>query len=402
VADQGISSLGNFGLGIFVARSYGAGEFGAFTLAFVTYGVVVTAARGLATDPLLVRFSGDAGSRWRLATSSATGTALAVGCLAGCLCIVAGFLLPHSVGLSFIALGVGLPGLVLQDSWRFAFFAAGRGSSAFINDLFWTALLASALVLQHREGAGSSALCLLTFGATAAVAAVLGGFQARALPHPHRARQWVRAHYALSSRFLLENVSNSGASQLRSFVLGAVSSLAAVAYVRASELLMGPFLIVLMGISQVAVPEASRVLHGNPGRLPRFCLLMGSAQAGAALVWGFGLLTLFPLGPGPAILQELWAPTAPLIPAITLTVAAGSFITAASAGLRAMGAARRSLRGMLTTWAMYLVGGSVGAIYGGALGSSWGVTIAECLGALVCWRQFRLALAEYSSPAIME
>ena len=37
-------------------------SFGAFTLAFITYTVVINAARGLATDPLLVRFSGDPSS----------------------------------------------------------------------------------------------------------------------------------------------------------------------------------------------------------------------------------------------------------------------------------------------------------------------------------------------------
>ncbi|HEY9379073.1 MAG TPA: hypothetical protein VIQ02_18500, partial [Jiangellaceae bacterium] len=79
VADQAISSLSNFALGIFVARTFGASSFGAFTLAYVTYTVVINAARGLATDPLLVRHSGDVHRRWRRATSAATGTALVVG-----------------------------------------------------------------------------------------------------------------------------------------------------------------------------------------------------------------------------------------------------------------------------------------------------------------------------------
>src|SRR5215212_5768949 len=131
VADQGISSVSNFALGLFVARSFGASSFGAFALAYITYTVIINASRGLATDPLLVRYSGDASDRWRSATSAATGTALAVGVAAGVLCVVAGLLLPDSVGPVFVALGVGLPGLTLQDSWRFAFFACRRGSSAF-------------------------------------------------------------------------------------------------------------------------------------------------------------------------------------------------------------------------------------------------------------------------------
>ena len=174
VADQGISSLSNFALGLFVARSFGASNFGAFTLAYITYTFVINAARGLATDPLLVRYSGDATRRWRRATSAATGTALIVGVIAGAVCIVVGLLLPNPVGPVFVALGIGLPGLVLQDSWRFTFFASGRGLSAFINDLFWTVLLVLALVVLHSTGDGSAARCLLVFGGTAALAAVLG------------------------------------------------------------------------------------------------------------------------------------------------------------------------------------------------------------------------------------
>jgi O-antigen/teichoic acid export membrane protein len=396
VADQGISSLSNFALGLFVARSVGADSFGAFSLAFITYTVVINAARGLATDPLLVRFSGALVRRWRRATSAATGTALVVGVGVGVLCIAAGLLLPDPLGPAFVALGIGLPGLALQDSWRFAFFACGRGASAFLNDLFWTVLLVLTLVVMHGRS-DSAAHCLVAFGGTATVAALLGMVQARTLPRPIRAVGWLRTHHELSVRYLVENVSSSGASQIRSFVLGAVAGLAAVGYVRASEILMGPFLVVLMGISQVAVPEASRVLHRNSRNLSRFCLVLGGAQAAAAIAWGLILITVFPLGPGPALLKGLWAATAQLLPAITLTVVAASFITAAMAGLRAMGVARRSLRAQLIASVAYAIGGSVGAILGGAVGSSWGVTAAECLAALVWWRQLRSALADHHS-----
>lgn len=396
VADQGMSSLSNFLLGIFVARSFGASDFGAFTLAFVTYSVVLNAARGLATDPFVVRFSGVADSRWRTAAAAATGTALATGAVAGLLCVLAGLLLPHPLGTGFVALGFGLPGLALQDSWRFAFFAAGRGSSAFVNDLAWTVLLVSTLALLKAGSMGSSTSCLLAFGGTATLAALLGAVQSRILPRPDRALGWLRTHHGLSFRYLLENLSLSGSSQLRAFVVAAVTSLAVVGYVRASEILMGPFLVLLMGISQVAVPEATRVVARDPARLRTFCFRLGAALALAAAGWGVVLMVVFPLGPGRALLHELWAPASHLIPAVTLTVVAASFVTAANAGLRALGAARRSLRSQLVTSALYLTLGSVGAVLGGALGTSLGVTAAQSIGMLVGWRQLRLALADHA------
>jgi O-antigen/teichoic acid export membrane protein len=406
VADQGISSVSissvsNFALGLFVARSFGASSFGAFALAYITYTVIINASRGLATDPLLVRYSGDASDRWRSATSAATGTALAVGVAAGVLCVVAGLLLPDSVGPVFVALGVGLPGLTLQDSWRFAFFACRRGSSAFVNDLVWTVLLILSLVVLQVAWNGDAASCLLAFGGTAALAALLGSVQAHTLPRPMHAVSWLREQHQLSVRYLVENVSISGATQIRTFVLAGVAGLAAVGYVRASEILMGPFFVVLMGVSQVAVPEASRVFHQESRRLTRFCLIIGGLQAAAAIAWGLILVTVFPLGPGPALLKELWIPTAQLVPAITLTVAAASFVTAATAGLRAMGVARRSLRAQLIGSAAYAIGGSVGAILAGALGTSWGVTVALCFSALVWWHQLRSALDDHHAAEVV-
>ena len=58
VADQVVSSISNFVLGIVVARSLGAEGFGSFSLAFITYAFILSGSRGLSTAPLLVRFSG--------------------------------------------------------------------------------------------------------------------------------------------------------------------------------------------------------------------------------------------------------------------------------------------------------------------------------------------------------
>src|SRR5690349_13877198 len=67
VADQIVSSLTNFAVSIYVVRALGAVQFGAFGLAYVTYGVALNASRGLATDPLMVRFSGTGLPTWRRA-----------------------------------------------------------------------------------------------------------------------------------------------------------------------------------------------------------------------------------------------------------------------------------------------------------------------------------------------
>ena len=127
IADQAVSSITNFAVSIYVARILGAEELGAFSLAYVTYGFLLNASRGLATDPLLVRFSGTDPATWRRAVAKCTGTAAVVGLLAGLCALAAAAALHGTARASFLALGLTLPGLLLQDSWRFSFFATRPG-----------------------------------------------------------------------------------------------------------------------------------------------------------------------------------------------------------------------------------------------------------------------------------
>ncbi|MGV2920575.1 hypothetical protein, partial [Streptomyces alfalfae] len=293
LADQAASSLSNFAVGVYVARSLGVTAFGVFSLAWVTYGLVLNVSRGLGTDPLMVRFSGVPEASWRGAAARASGTALGVGAALGAVSVVAGLGLGGRAGLAFACLGVVLPGLLLQDAWRFAFFAAGTGRKAFVNDVVWGVALVPALVVAARVG--SVAAFVLAWGGSAAVAAAYGCFQSGIRPRASGARAWLRDHRDLGSRYLVENVSNSGAAQLRAYGLGAIVGVGAVGVIRGAELLLGPFMAVLMGLSLVTVAEAARVLRRDPHRLGRFCLLLGGAQAAAALLWGTALLLVPPI-----------------------------------------------------------------------------------------------------------
>jgi O-antigen/teichoic acid export membrane protein len=391
LADQAASSLSNFAVGVYVARSLGVTAFGVFSLAWVTYGVVLNVSRGLATDPLMVRFSGVPDAAWRGAVARSSGTALGVGAALGAACLVVGAGVGGRVGPAFACLGVVLPGLLLQDAWRFAFFAAGAGRKAFVNDLVWGVALVPALVVAAR--AGSVAAFVLAWGGSAAVAAVCGCFQSGIRPRLTGAREWLSAHRDLGYRYLVENVGVSGASQLRAYGLGAIVGVGAVGVIRGAELLLGPFLAVLMGLSLVTVAEAARVLRRAPHRLGPFCLLLGGGQAVAALLWG-GALLLVPDRAGELVLGGVWSSAAELIVPVTLGVAGAGLGTGAAAGLRALGAARRSLRAQLLASACYLGGGLGGALAAGTAGSAWGVAAATACGSAVWWLHLRTALRE--------
>ncbi|MFI0716882.1 hypothetical protein ACH4SK_41190 [Streptomyces inhibens] len=399
LADQAASSMSNFVVGIYVARSLGVTAFGVFSLAWVTYGVVLNVSRGLATDPLVVRFSGVSDASWRGAVARTTGTALGVGSAIGAACLVAGLALGGRVGPAFAALGVMLPGLLLQDAWRFAFFAAGTGRKAFVNDVVWGVALVPAMVVAARVG--SVAAFVLAWGASATVAAGYGYLQSGIRPRMTEARGWLREQRDLGYRYLVENVSLSGAGQLRAYGLGAIVGVGAVGAVRGAELLLGPFLAVLMGLSLVTVPEAARVLRRAPHRLGSFCLLLGGGQAAAALLWG-GALLLMPDRLGELVLGGVWHSAAELIVPVTLGVAGAGLGTGAAAGLRALGAARRSLRCQLFASACYVGGGLGGAAVAGTVGSAWGVAAATVSGSAVWWLQLRSALREHHQDTIRE
>jgi hypothetical protein len=393
LADQAVTSLVSFAVGIYVARSLGAVEFGAFSLAWVTYGVALNISRGLATDPLAVRYSGVRRSSWRAAVSRSSGMAIAVGLATGACCVAAGLALGGRPGSAFVVLGAVLPALLLQDSWRFAFFASGQGGKALVSDITWAAALIPLLWLAVRDP--SVTRFVLAWGGAAAVATLVSGLQAWILPRLSQARSWLSEHRDLGPRYLVENVSISGASQLRAYGLGAIAGLAAVGTVRGAELLLGPFFIVLSGVGLVAVPEAARVLRRSPRALPLFCLLLGGAQAAAALVWGLTLMLGLPDTWGRELLGAVWLPASALLLPATLSVMNASFSTGAAAGLRALGVARRSLRAQLLASAAYLTGGVGGAAAGGALGSAWGAAGATFFGAIVWWWYLRAGVREH-------
>jgi O-antigen/teichoic acid export membrane protein/capsular polysaccharide biosynthesis protein len=401
LADQGMSSLSNAFVSFYIARELGASKFGAFSLAYVTYSFALNASRGLATDPLLVRYSSVDAATWRRAVANCTGTALITGLVGGALALGAAEALGGTTRLAFLALGITLPLLMLQDSWRYSFFAAGRGQQAFLNDTIWTVALVPALAILRFTHHDDVFFFILAWGLAAAVAALAGPFQARVVPSPSGAVSWLSKNRDLGPRYLAENTSNAGASQLRIYGIGIIAGLAAVGYVQAAGLLMGPFLVVFMGISAVTVPEAARILRRSPRYLLLYCLLVGGGLAVLAAVWGGALVVALPRGLGNLLLGKLWVPTAHLVVPVTLGVMGACLTVGATAGLHALGAARRSLRAMSVASLIYLACGLVGALEDGAFGTSVGVAVATWIGALLWWRQLRTAMRESRVPTTL-
>ena len=396
VADQGLSSLTNLAVTLSVARMLGAEQFGAFSLAYVTYGFALTASRALATDPLMVRFGGADVQTWRRAIAGSSGTAAVVGLAASACVLAVAALTPGTARYAFLALGLMLPALLIQDSWRYAFFAAGRGGQAFLNDMVWALVLLPALVLVWVSDHQNVFWFLVAWGTAAGVAAVFGLLQTRVLPSLSAAKRWLLEHRDLGFRYFAEGSVSSGATQLRTYGVGLILGLAAVGYVQAAYTLMGPLMIMMFGTGAVIVPELARVLRRSPRHLPIVCLGYGGSLAAAALVWGAVLLVVLPRGLGEFLLGEVWGPSYPLVPLVTLAFMGGCIQAGAGAGLRALGAARRSLRAMMLSSIVLVVCCLVGALAGGTIGTTAGAAAAAWIGAALWWWQLRTA--RHGSP----
>jgi O-antigen/teichoic acid export membrane protein len=394
VADQAVSSLTNFAVNIYIVRDLGAVQYGAFALAYVTYGFVLQASRGLATDPLLVRFSGTDVRAWRRAVANSGGTAAATGIAAGACVLAAAAFLSGPTRLAFLALGLTLPGLMLQDSWRFAFFALGRGGQAFLNDMVWAVALVAALAALHFAGHANVFWFVFAWGAAAAAGAAAGPLQAKVLPRLSGVREWLSRQRDLGPRYLLEGTANSAAAQLRNYGIGLILGLAALGYLQAASTLMGPFQVILYGMGLVALPEAVRILHRSPRHLPLFCGLLSAGLTLLGLAWGITLLVALPRGLGAWLLGPVWRPTYPLVLPTTLFIMGGCVGAGAGPSMPAIAAARRSLRAALFTSAAYLVCALIGAAVGGAVGTMYGAAVATWFGALIFWWQLRAALRE--------
>ena len=394
VADQAVCALENFLLSVYVARSLGVAQLGAFSLAYVTYGLANNANRGLAIEPLLVRFSAAGPRIWRRAAKGSVSTSLLVGIVLGLCAIAAGAVMGGTTGLAFYGLGVVFPVVLLQDSWRYAFFSWGRGYHALINDTIWLLVQVPLMIFLKRTGHANVFWFILAWGAGAFVGSIIGSFQAKVVPNPRAAKQWLVKHRDLGLRFLVENTGGNASITLQSYGISYILGIVAVGSIRAAGVLMGPLNIMFYGIGMLTVPEAARILRRSPRRLPLYCIALSAGLTTLTLLWTVLLLVGVPHGLGNLLLGSIWRRTYPLIlPTAALTVAAALGI-GAGVGLHALGAARRSMRATLIGSGLILAFSLLGAVIAGVVGTLYFGAAASAVGTLISWWNFREALRE--------
>lgn len=408
LADQALTSLSNFTLGVIVARTVGPTGFGAFSLAFAAYLTTSSISRALVAQPMLVRYSGSSLLVWRKGTSSATGTALVLGVVAGLVCVIAAWLTDDTLSNVLLAVGVMMPGLLLLDVWRYAFFAAARGMSAFVMDAVFVALLFASLGSLIVSGGASALWPTLAWGSSATVVALATCLWTGVVPRPLRIRMWWSEHRDIALRYVGEAITDAVGIMLSFNAIAFFAGLAAVGALRAANLALGPVNILLQGTSLVAIAEGVRLLKRSGRRLRNGCVLLSGALVAATVAWGAISLAI-PDGLGLALLGSTWDPArSVLLPAVVATAGTSASV-GAWVGLRALGAAKQSLRARVIHSVLTVACAPLGAVLAGTQGAAWALAATAWFGAVLWSAQFAWSLSErrnssaseaMSSPAI--
>jgi O-antigen/teichoic acid export membrane protein len=238
-----------------------------------------------------------------------------------------------------IIVGLSLPFLLVQDVWRFAFFARGRGSAAFLNDAVWTVAMFTAFALLRYYDVSSVASLTLGWAGSGCLAAVVGVFQLKLLPsRPMAAVKWLRHHREIAQRFLAEFVVSTGVSTLTLFVIGGIAGLDALGRLRAGEIALGPLSVLFTGAGMVATAEGVRLLRESPRRLVHACRWLSLALTVCVVVWG-GVILFVPRNIGELVLRANWDAAHGLLTPLLIALIGYALSFGAWTGLRSLAAA---------------------------------------------------------------
>jgi O-antigen/teichoic acid export membrane protein len=391
IADQALASVSNVGTAVLAARTLDRGRFGAFGLAMTVYLLVQGFSRAVVTEPLLSRDSRLGWDQIIQPARQAAGAATVIGLAAGAFLLVLAPILGGPAGHALACLAVVLPGVLLQDAWRYCFVAAGRPQSAFVNDALWCAVLVVIVASLATFGTFTLRTVLLSWGGAGTVAALFGCLQASALPSLRAAWRVIVRYWDLGGRYAAEFATSNGAAQGVVLVLGAVAGLIAVGAVRAAQVFFGPINILFGGMYMALVPEGARVA-GDARRLRRQMVLASLGLMGVSVGWLIIGLAL-PAAWGRAVFGDSSRGAAAVMLPVGIGVIGGGAASGAIAGLRALAAAGASLRARLVGMPLMVILPVAGAFLG-AREFAFGLAIATWCGAVVWWRAFDRALPE--------
>jgi hypothetical protein len=187
------------------------------------------------------------------------------------------------------------------------------------------------------------------------------------------------------------------AGQLATLAVAVVGGLAAAGALRGAQSMLGVMNVLFAGLLFTLVPHGVELARSSPASVLRLSRRVAVACAGAALVLGIGL-SLLPDHAGEALLGAVWPATREVLVPLALAFAFGGVVFGATAGLRSLADARRSLRARVLVAPLTVSGAAVGAAFG-AREAAFGLAAAGLVAAWIWWRGLTTSVAASQDAA---
>jgi hypothetical protein len=294
----------------------------------------------------------------------------------------------------FLVLAVAIPGLLVQDTLRYAAFARAEPRAALESDALWfVGLVVLAAVLISR-GDPSAPMMLMAFALPGVLAGVVRSRREGLWPALAGGPRWIARQRDLSLRYLLDFLSGAGAAQAAAYVLVVVAGVAAVGSIRGAQTIFGPVNILLTGASIVLVPEGRNAVRRSKRSLTIVC---GVASASFAALAATMLTIYLMLSPadGRLILGSTWASARTLVVPVGLASIAGGVLAGPMAGLRSLAAAKDLLRIRFIILPTTIALPTIGAVGWEAKGLAYGIAVSVWWNVGWYWRGYFRALRAF-------
>ncbi|WP_344051876.1 hypothetical protein [Microbacterium lacus] len=360
----------------------GPDAFGAFAIAFTIYQFGLGSSRAFIGEPTLIRASAENEDATPL--RGMLGSSILLGAI-GLLVNLVAALFAGPYWQIFVVMGAAFPILMVADGARYWEFARGRANVAVILDSTWLAGQLALYGLVVLAGGSSVIAVVVTWALGALAAAIVFFVLRRTYPSVLQAQSWVRAHQGLSFRFFGEYLAVSGVQQSVVYVSVIFAGLAAAGAIRGGQVILGPLSMLTMGVAVVALPALSRrAKKSHRGPLLKTSVLISLMLLLSTLLYG-AILTVLPPSWGEFLLGDTWSAGIALVPLLLLQLAVSNISYGATAGLRAMEAAKLSLRLRIGTVPFVLGLVILGAYLQGASGAILGAAVGGAIQAVFWW-----------------
>lgn len=388
VLDQGVLSAGTLLLAVVIARTSTVEEFGAYGVVFTLYTLLITVYRSMFVMPYLLEAGAVGGSaQSRDLRHGVISTGLGAACVLFVTGAVAASMAPSELRIALLGLSIAAPVLLFQDCLRYVVLHESGIRRVLIIDLVWLGGQVAAQVLAIVSGNASLFLLLVIWGITGGISLLAVPWMTWVRPTFRVVIGFIRRSLVHGKNLVLEAVVTSGSQYLSILLLSSVAGLILMAEIRASQLMLGPLVVVSQGLLTSLLPSVIRIGTRDLPRLRNICAVFGIGLF-IVIVSFAALLHFVPTNVGSYLLGQSWGSAFELLWPLALAQAFGGLALGATLGYRGLGLSKetsmiRTAVFPLTPITMF----SGYALFDGR-GAAFGLTLASGITAAILWIHF--------------